>query len=386
MDPLTTSLVSSSFKSIGATPGGEGAFAQSFYAALFAAHPEIREHFPAAMTMQRDRLMQAIGYVVDRLDRPDTVLPLLAQLGCDHRKYEISEEHYGGVGEALVTALANLAGPERWTDDTEQAWRSAIALIITTMTDAANAEPGPPTWVGRVIEHRRVLDDLAIVRLQLDQPIPYSAGQYVSVQVPRRPRMWRYLSFATPPNPDRTIEFHVRRVSGGWVSPGIVGETRIGDTWLLGSPLGALGVRERPGRDRLMIAEGTGIAPLRAQLMDLPRLGDVPRTVLFVGGTYPHDLYDLDLLWALSRTCPWLIVIPVTEHDDNPWWFPGTSTVPAGMHNCLTGKLGRVVAEYADWTDHDIEIVGSPSMIRATKYRLMAAGVDAGDIRHDPLY
>ncbi|MBC2641854.1 MULTISPECIES: hypothetical protein [unclassified Rhodococcus (in: high G+C Gram-positive bacteria)] len=56
------------------------------------------------------------------------------------------------------------------------------------------------------------------------------------------------------------------------------------------------------------------------------------------------------------------------------------------MHHRLTGQLGRVVAEYADWTDHDIQIVGSPSMIRTTTYRLMAAGVESNDIHHDPLY
>ncbi|MFC9768417.1 hypothetical protein [Rhodococcus jostii] len=56
------------------------------------------------------------------------------------------------------------------------------------------------------------------------------------------------------------------------------------------------------------------------------------------------------------------------------------------MHERLTGQLGRAVAEYADWTDHDIQVVGSPSMVTTSKYRLMAAGVDSDDIHHDPLY
>lgn len=386
MDSLTTSLVRSSFKSVGASPGGENAFARAFYAVLFASNPEIRQHFPAAMDDQRDRLMHAIGYVIDQLDTPGEVLPLLAQLGRDHRKYGVTDDHYNAVADALITALANLTGTELWTDETERAWRDAIALIVATMTDAANAEQGPPTWVGTVINHHRVLDDLAIVRLQLDQTMPYVPGQYVSVQVPTRPRMWRYLSFATPPHPDRIVEFHVRRVSGGWVSPAITTDTRIGDTWLIGSPLGGLGVSRRPGRRRLMIAEGTGIAPLRAQLLDMPRLDDTPRTHVFVGGTYPCDLYDLDILWGLSRTCPWLTVVPVIENSDNPWWVSGNTQNPAGMHDLLTGQLGRVVATYGDWTDHDIQVVGSPSMVRATKYQLMAAGVDSADICHDPLY
>lgn len=98
MDPLTTSLVNSSFKSIGATPGGESAFARSFYANLFAAHPEIRQYFPEAMDLQRDRLIRAVGYVVERLYAPETVLPLLAQLGRGHRKCDITDDHYQAVG------------------------------------------------------------------------------------------------------------------------------------------------------------------------------------------------------------------------------------------------------------------------------------------------
>ncbi|MFE5703131.1 hypothetical protein [Rhodococcus koreensis] len=120
--------------------------------------------------------------------------------------------------------------------------------------------------------------------------------------------------------------------------------------------------------------------------MNMPRLDGNPPTHLFYGGTYPYDLYDLDVLRALSRTSPWLTVVPVAENRDNPWWFPGTSTLPAGMHDRVTGQLGRVVAEYADWADRDIQVVGAPSMIRTTEYRLMAAGLDSRDIHHDPLY
>ncbi|MDF3312628.1 flavoprotein, partial [Rhodococcus sp. T2V] len=86
------------------------------------------------------------------------------------------------------------------------------------------------------------------------------------------------------------------------------------------------------------------------------------------------------------RTCPWLTVVPVIENSDNPWWVSGHTQNPAGMHDLLTGQLGRVVATYGDWTDHDIQVVGSPSMVRATKYQLVAAGVDSDAICHDPLY
>ncbi len=70
----------------------------------------------------------------------------------------------------------------------------------------------------------------------------------------------------------------------------------------------------------------------------------------------------------------------------SPWQATRTAHASGGVHDPLTGQISRVVAGYADWTDHDIEVVGSPSMVRTTKYRLMAAVVDACNIRHDPLY
>ncbi|GAA4485481.1 FAD-binding oxidoreductase [Rhodococcus olei] len=386
MDATKISLVRTTFKAVAAVDDGPERLARSFYAILFSHYPATREFFPAAMDVQRDRLLKAIGYVVENLEDAERILPFLAQLGRDHRKYGITDEHYIAVGNALITALEDFAGNELWTDEVDLAWREAIALIASVMMEAANAESGPPTRVGRVVEHKQILRDVAVVRLQLDRPMQYGAGQYVSVSVPGRPRMWRYLSPSIPSNGEGQIEFHVRRVAGGWVSPAMVGQTRLGDEWLISSPLGALGVDRSRNRDQLMIASGTGIAPLRAQVMEMAMRGNNPRVHLFVGGVYPCDLYDLETLWQLARTNPWLTVIPVSEEDTNPWWhLDPTPVAPPGMHERLTGKLGAVVAAFGAWEDRDIQIVGSPSMVQATKYRLQAKGTPVENIRHDPL-
>ena len=123
-----------------------------------------------------------------------------------------------------------------------------------------------------MLEHHRVSRDIAVVRLRLDQAMPYHPGQYVNVQIPQRPRRWRYLSPAMPSDPNGYIEFHVRSVPGGMVSTTIVGETRPGDRWRLSSPHGGLHV-DRDGGDVLMVAGSTGLAPLRTLIMDLARFG-----------------------------------------------------------------------------------------------------------------
>ncbi|GAA3170172.1 hypothetical protein GCM10020255_058440 [Rhodococcus baikonurensis] len=94
----------------------------------------------------------------------------------------------------MIEALETFGGAEMWTDEVDSAWRNALAIISAAMMDAANAEDGPPAWSATVVECRPVIKGVAVVRLQLDQTMEYRAGQYVSVQVAARPRMWRYLS------------------------------------------------------------------------------------------------------------------------------------------------------------------------------------------------
>ncbi|MEV0341117.1 globin domain-containing protein [Nocardia sp. NPDC050713] len=389
MDSRTVALIRTTFKAVAAEEGGPERLARSFYATLFSDYPQVRDFFPAAMDSQRDRLVKAIGYALDRLEEPNKLLPFLAQLGRDHRKYGVQAEHYAAVATSLKTAMRRFAGTEMWTDEVERAWDEGLTVISETMMGAAEKEMTPAVWSGRVLENRLVLRNLAIVRLQLDQPMQYAAGQYMSVQIPSRPRMWRYLSPAVPANANGEIEFHVRGVLGGWVSPAIVGQTQVGDQWLIGSPLGGLGVPRNTKRKMLMVGCGTGIAPLRAQLMQMAQRRTNPKVHLFVGGHHPCDLYDLETLSKLAMANRWLTVTPVSESDENPWWYYEAGEVERmwpGLEPRMTGQIGKVVASYGPWADRDVQIVGSPSMVQTTKFRLMAAGTQTKNIRHDPLF
>ncbi|MEZ5152265.1 FAD-binding oxidoreductase [Rhodococcus zopfii] len=383
MDTRQCSLIRSNLASLTGSPERTHALSNSFYSILFARHPETREFFPATMGGQRDRILRGLAHIVDGLDRPESVLPLVRQLGREHRKHGLDPARFACLTEAMALAVEQANGDD-WTRDLAESWCTALDLITTTMADAAEADEGPAAWAGTVVEHRLVTDDIAVIRLQLDRPMDYTPGQYVSVQVPGRLRMWRYLSPATPANSAGIVEFHVRRVSGGWVSPSIVRHTQVGETWVLGSPLGSLGARDdgdRAGRARLMIASGTGIAPIRAQLMSMAQRTDNTPVHVFYSGHFSYDLYDLTTLDALSRTAPWLTVIPVVENAETPRWHTG----PSGPQTALReGVIGQVVADHGTWTEHDVQICGSPSMVRATTFRLRAAGVPVERIHNDP--
>src|SRR4051812_43988580 len=288
-----------------------------FYAALFARDPKLRAMFPVNMQVQRSRLLGALVQVVQMIDRPDDLLALLHQLGRDHRKFGVLAEHYDVVGAALLDGLAAVAGPA-WTPEVRTAWGTAYGQVAEAMRAAAAADPGPANWSGEVLEHRRIGWDIAVVRVRTEPAVPYLAGQFLSVEVPQRPRLWRYLSPATAPRPDGVLEFHVRGVPGGWVSRALVAHARPGDRWRIGPPMGRMHVPPGSGRDLLLVAGGTGYAPIRAVLEDLAGRPTRPRTQVFLGGRVRADLYDLDGLRELSYRHPWLDVVPVVEQDAAP--------------------------------------------------------------------
>jgi NAD(P)H-flavin reductase/hemoglobin-like flavoprotein len=344
--------------------------AKHFYSVLFHHAPATRDLFPVNMQVQRSRLMRAIVHVVQMVDRPDDLTPFLAQLGRDHRKFGVIAQHYDAVGFALLSALEHHLA-NAWIAPVEAAWREAYTFIAHAMRMAADAERGPASWLGRVVAHRRLSWDVAIVQVQTGQPIPYRAGQYVSVETPRRPRLWRYLSPANAPRPDGVLEFHVCAVEGGWVSRAIVAHTQRGDTWRIGPPMGRMTLNRQSGRSQLMIAGGTGMAPIKAILDEMSQHGDNPRAEVFVGARNWEGLYDFASLRQMSYTNPWLNVVPVVEEDD-------------GTSGAERGTLADVVTRYGAWKDHDVLVCGSPAMIRATVSRMLVAGTPLEQIRYDP--
>ena len=81
-----------------------------------------------------------IGYVINRLDKLDTILEDVQQLAKRHVKYGVREEHYELVGAALLwtleQALANL-----WTNEVKQAWASCYNLLSSAMLQATVEAP-----------------------------------------------------------------------------------------------------------------------------------------------------------------------------------------------------------------------------------------------------
>lgn len=367
-------------------PAGDDVI-RRFYATWFTRDPSALELFPPDLTHQRQAFTLAMRWLFGEFVAQNSAEPVafLAQLGRDHRKYGVTDSQYKTLCQSLFLTLRDALG-DRFTDAVDSATTEALTLIAGAMSGAATADPQPAWWDGTVVECGQVSPDIAVVRLQLDAPMPYLAGQYVSVQVPQHPRRWRYLSPSMPSDAQGRIEFHVRAVPGGVVSPTIVDKTRPGDRWRLSSPHGSMHI-DRDGGDVLMVAGSTGLAPLRALLMDLMQFGENPRVHLFFGARYPCELYDLPTLWEIAGCSPWLSVTPVSDYAVNPRWaadYPDPEP-PRGLHVRQSGRLPEIVAGYGGWSDRQILICGRPDMVVATRAALIANGAPAERIQHDPL-
>ncbi|AHH22026.1 putative oxidoreductase [Nocardia nova SH22a] len=244
----------------------------------------------------------------------------------------------------------------------------------------------PAEWSSTVVGHHRLRHDLAVIRL-IGEFVPFEAGQSVDVQVPQHPGMRRRYSPALPPSLDGKLEFHVRTVPGGWCSGSIVADTRPGDEWRLSNPAGFLTVDEDT-TDLVMIAGGTGLAPMRSLLLDLSRRPQPPRTHLFVGGRTPRDLYASDMLYLLAGEMPWLTVIPVVENGADPNWpdqWYESCRVDIGFEadEMMEGTLADVIGDMGPLLHHQVLVCGSPGMTQATLERLVNTGTPADAIRFD---
>jgi NAD(P)H-flavin reductase/hemoglobin-like flavoprotein len=346
-----------------------------FYSHLFLSHPEVRAMFPIQMSGQRDKLVAALGAVVSNVDEIDSVVPLLEQLGRDHRRFSVVTEHYSAVGASLLATLKKFLG-HSWTPDLADTWAQAYGLVAKVMVASAeqHEEIAPASWDADVVSVERRSVEVAVIEVAPREEFPYRAGQSVAVEIPQRPRVWRYFSPANAPHRSGRMQFHVQPIAGGLVSTAVVRRLSEGDTIKMGAPVGEQLTLSEYARipDLVMIAGGTGLAPLRAVLEQIDRgwesTGSAPRVQLFHGSRMPWNLYDHEHLTRLARK-PWFAYTPVVS--DDPTYYGAR------------GLVGTVAAKADDWSGRTAMVCGSPGMVRHAVNELEAVGIPATSIRRE---
>ncbi|MGY1631064.1 2Fe-2S iron-sulfur cluster-binding protein [Geodermatophilus sp. SYSU D01186] len=166
-----------------------------------------------------------------------------------------------------------------------------------------------------------VARDTRRVLLGLDEPLAFSAGQYVELVVPGG-GVRRQYSLANTPEEDKVLELHVRRVPGGVASDAwLFGSVQVGDRVELTGPLGDFALPDEAddqGEPMACIAGGTGLAPLVGIVRTALQRRPEREIVLYHGVRAAEDLYDVDRLTELAAAHPGFRFVPVLSDEPDP--------------------------------------------------------------------
>lgn len=215
----------------------------------------------------------------------------------------------------------------------------------------------------RVQRLERLSEDVMGMYLKLPgfEPFEYLAGQYVDILLSNGRR--RSFSIASPPFDSELLELHVRRVAGGHFTEHVFENMKERALLRLEGPLGQFYLREDEQRPLIMMAGGTGYAPIKAILRQAFKDGFAPPIHFYWGARGSADLYDRQTVeaWTSER----FAFVPVLSEPSAQDKWDGR-----------TGFVHRAVLEdFPELSGFDVYAAGPPAMIEATREEFRAAGL-----------
>ena len=224
---------------------------------------------------------------------------------------------------------------------------------------------------GRVVEQQPLTHDITRLVVQLEQSLPYKAGQYADLSFDLLPQHARSFSFATRQQPDAQVSFFIRKVQGGVLTSAVHSRALVGESVTREGPLGDFYLR--PARaPLLLVAGGSGLAPILALLEEaLATGGERPVTLLF-GARAERDLYALEQINSLAGQ-----------------WNASFNFVPVLSDAALDaswrgvrGQVTELIGQYLAGGSHAY-LCGPPGMIDSAIRVLLNAGVAREHIYFD---
>ncbi|MBT9464874.1 CDP-6-deoxy-delta-3,4-glucoseen reductase [Hydrogenophaga sp.] len=212
----------------------------------------------------------------------------------------------------------------------------------------------------RVSALERASHDVMVVRLQLpaSDTFQYHAGQYVEFLLRDGDR--RSYSMANAPHTQSaapSLELHVRHMPGGKFTDHVFGAMKEKDILRIEGPYGSFFLREDSTKPMVLLASGTGFAPIKAVIEHMQFKGITRDAVLYWGGRRPADLYQSAWIDAKLAEMPNLRYVPVVSNalPDDVW----------------TGRTGfvheAVLQDLPDLSGHEVYACGAPIVIDSAK-------------------
>ena len=220
----------------------------------------------------------------------------------------------------------------------------------------------------RVSTMERKSADVMVLQLQLpaNDPFRYHAGQYVEfILRDGARRSYSMANAAQPPAPTEagvpakgnTLELHIRHMPGGKFTDHVFGAMKEKDILRIEGPFGSFYLREDSDKPMILLASGTGFAPIKA-LIEQMQLQALSRpATLYWGGRRPQDLYMTDWLHAQMATMPLLRYVPVVSNalPEDDW----------------TGRSGfvhqAVLDDFSDLSGYQVYACGAPVVVDSAR-------------------
>jgi len=229
----------------------------------------------------------------------------------------------------------------------------------------------------RVLSIARPSADVAVLKLQLpaNQNLQYRAGQYVEFIL--RDGARRSYSMANAPHllgSPPAIELHVRHMPGGKFTDHVFSAMKEKDILRMEGPYGSFFLREAANKPMVLMASGTGFAPIKALIQQLQHKANTRTAVLYWGGRRPADLYENAWCEEAAAELPWLRYVPVVSNAlPEDGWAGRTGFV----HHA-------VMQDFADLSGHQVYACGSPVVVESAERDFVAlCGLPADEFYAD---
>lgn len=209
----------------------------------------------------------------------------------------------------------------------------------------------------RIAKLEKLSEDVMLIALQLpaNERLQYRAGQYIEFML--RDGKRRSYSMANAPHLDEHITLHVRHMPGGLFTDQVFSTLKERDILRFEGPQGTFFLREDSDKPIILLASGTGFAPIKALVEQLIHIESTRPVHLYWGGRRPADLYMHALCQQWATELPHFTYTPVISDalpEDN--WAGRSGFV----HQA-------VIADHADMSGHQVYACGAPIVVESAK-------------------
>jgi CDP-4-dehydro-6-deoxyglucose reductase/ferredoxin-NAD(P)+ reductase (naphthalene dioxygenase ferredoxin-specific) len=228
------------------------------------------------------------------------------------------------------------------------------------------------SFPARVVALDEATHDIRRVRLAPDsgEPLSFSAGQYARLSFAGAPT--RDYSMANQPG-DAVLEFHVRRVPGGATSARVANGLAVGDRVTVEGPFGSSFLRHRHTGPMLVVAGGSGMAPMKSIVEAALHHGFRQPIRFYFGVRQARDLYLVDHFEGLSTRHPNLTFVPVLSQAES-------DVHRAGL---VTDAIAEDLDALRGWKAY---MAGPPAMTDAAAPLVFERSLPADDLHVDVFF